>query len=274
MPKTIVVTSASSGIGGATAMALARAGHTVYAGIQDVHGHHAAAPGRLAALAAEAGVALRTIEIDLMFQASVEAAIGRIIAETGRIDVLVHNSAYRLSGPATAFTPEQLARLYELNVLTTQWVNRAVLSPMRREGAGLIVWVSGISAAGTTPPYLAPYFAMANMESVARLYADALGRWGIDCCSVLPRAFSRRATTSEYEEVDAASVANVIAEIVDTPQGQRPSRVYVHPAQPGAAGMPAAHDGPGHRTQVRAVAAPRSNPAISLAAYQRRKRTA
>jgi NAD(P)-dependent dehydrogenase (short-subunit alcohol dehydrogenase family) len=271
MPKTIVVTGASGGIGGATAMALARAGHNVYAGIQDFHGHQAAAPGRLGAIAAAAGIALRTIEIDVLFQASVDEAIGKVISETGRIDVLVHNSGYRLSGPATAFTPEQLARLYELNVLSTRWVNRAVLSPMRRQGAGLIVWVSSISAAGTTPPYLAPYLAMANMESVARLYAEALGGWGIDCCAVLPRAFGRGAA-SEYEVDGASSVANVIAKIVDQPQGERPSRVYVHPAQPGAATIPL--DSPGHRPQRPAGAASRSNPAISLAAYQRRRRTA
>jgi NAD(P)-dependent dehydrogenase (short-subunit alcohol dehydrogenase family) len=273
MPKTIVVTGASGGIGSATAMALARAGHNVYAGIQDVHGHDAAAPVNLDAIAAAAGIALRTIEIDVLFQASVEAAIERVISETGRIDVLVHNSGYRLSGPATAFTPEQLARLYELNVLSTQWVNRAVLSPMRRQGAGLIVWVSSISAAGIAPPYLAPYFAMANMESVARLYSEALGRWGIDCCSVLPRAFGRGAA-AEDELDGASSVANVIAKIVDEPRGRRPSRVYVHPAQPRAATIPASVGSPGHRSQGPAGAAPRSNAAISLAAYQRRKRTA
>jgi NAD(P)-dependent dehydrogenase (short-subunit alcohol dehydrogenase family) len=270
MAKTIVVTGASSGIGGATAVALARAGHTVYAAIQDVH---VAAPERLGARAAAAGTALRILEIDVLSETSVEAAIGQVIAETGKIDVLVHNSGYRLSGPATAFTPEQLARLYELNVLATQWVNRAVLSPMRRRGEGLIVWVSSISAAGTTPPYLAPYFAMANMESVAQLYAAELGKWGIDCCSVLPRAFGRGAT-DESEDEGAASVADVIARVVDAPHGQRASRIYVHPARRAAASALGAGEGRAHRARMRSDAEPRANAPISFAAYQRRKRTA
>src|SRR6266403_2213051 len=71
-------------------------------------------------------------------------------------------------GPLEAFTPEQLAELYDVNVLSTQRVNRAALPQLRKQKQGLVVWVSSSSSAGGTPPYLAPYFAAkAGMDALA-----------------------------------------------------------------------------------------------------------
>ena len=82
-------------------------------------------------------------------------------------------------GPAEAFTPEQFAELYDINVLSTQRVNRAALPHMRKQGKGLLVWVSSSSSAGGTPPYLAPYFAAkAAMDALAVQYAARAGALG------------------------------------------------------------------------------------------------
>ena len=56
--------------------------------------------------------------------------------------MIVHNAGHMVFGPAEAFTPEQFAQLYDVNVLGTQRVNRAVLPHMRRQRQGLLVWVS------------------------------------------------------------------------------------------------------------------------------------
>ena len=94
-------------------------------------------------------------------------------------------------GPAEAFTPEQLAQLYDINVLSTQRVNRAVLPHLRLLGKGLIVWVSSSSARGGTPPYLAPYFAAkAAMDALAVRYAGELARWGIETSIIVPGSFT------------------------------------------------------------------------------------
>ena len=94
-------------------------------------------------------------------------------------------------GPAEAFTPEQLAELYDVNVLSTQRVNRAALPQLRKQGRGLVVWVSSSSAAGGTPPYLAPYFAAkAGMDAMAVIYARELARWGIETSIIVPGAFT------------------------------------------------------------------------------------
>lgn len=155
----IIVTGASSGFGALTARQLALAGHTVYAGMRATTGRNAPQVEAVAAYAAEHGVDLRAIELDVQSDASVEVGIAQIITECGRLDVVIHNAGHMSFGPAEAFTPEQFADLYDINVLSTQRVNRAALPQLRKQGKGLVLWVSSSSARGGTPPYLSPYFA-------------------------------------------------------------------------------------------------------------------
>jgi NAD(P)-dependent dehydrogenase (short-subunit alcohol dehydrogenase family) len=212
---------------------------------------------------------LRTIELDVASQDSANAAIQRIVAENGHLDVVIHNAGHMVFGPAEAFTPEQLAELYDINVLSTQRVNRAAIPQLRQQKYGLVVWVSSSSSAGGTPPYLAPYFAAkAAMDSLAVIYAHELTRWGIETSIIVPGAFTggtnhfahsgRPADTAraaEYEagpyanfgdqvmkgfagivppDADVNEVAKAIVKAVDTPFGKRPFRVHIDPTQDGA----------------------------------------
>ncbi|USB84240.1 SDR family NAD(P)-dependent oxidoreductase, partial [Burkholderia cenocepacia] len=127
MKEVVLVTGASSGFGLLTAQALARAGHTVYASMRESAGRNAPRAAAVAAYAQEHGVDLRSLELDVGDDASVDAAIERVIADHGRLDVVVHNAGHMVFGPAEAFTPEQLAQLYDVNVVSTQRVNRAAL---------------------------------------------------------------------------------------------------------------------------------------------------
>jgi NAD(P)-dependent dehydrogenase (short-subunit alcohol dehydrogenase family) len=267
--QVILITGASSGFGRLTAEALARAGHTVYASMRDLAGRNAGNAAAIAALSRREGVDLRPIELDVQSEPSAEAAVATIIQQAGRIDVLIHNAGHMMFGPAEAFTAEQYAQQYDVNVLGTQRVNRAVLPHMRRRGRGLLLWVSSSSSAGGTPPYLAPYFAAkAAMDSLAVQYARELSRWGIETSIVVPGAFTKgtnhfahsgrpadAARLAEYEagpyagfgetvqqafaaivpdDADVAGVAEAIVQVVDKPFGQRPFRVHYDPAQDGA----------------------------------------
>jgi NAD(P)-dependent dehydrogenase (short-subunit alcohol dehydrogenase family) len=267
--KVILVTGASSGFGRLAAEALARAGHTVYASMRNTESRNKAQVEAIARFSSDNGVDLRTVELDVQSQPSVDHAVQQVITAAGRIDVLVHNAGHMVFGPAEAFTPEQYAELYDVNVLSTQRVNRAVLPHMRRQKQGLLVWVSSSSSAGGTPPYLAPYFAAkAAMDAIAVQYARELSRWGIETSIVVPGAFTSgtnhfshsgkpadalRAT--EYEsgpyagfgeqvqkafaeivpaDADVSLVADAIVNVVNTPFGQRPFRVHIDPTQDGA----------------------------------------
>ena len=269
MKNVIVITGASSGFGALTARALADAGHTVYAGMRETAGRNAPQVKAAADYAREHGVDLRSVELDVSSDASVDQGIASIIAEHGHLDVIVHNAGHMSFGPAEAFTPEQYAELFDVNVLSTQRVNRAALPQLRKQGKGLVVWVSSSSTRGGTPPYLAPYFAAkAAMDSVAVSYASELTRWGIETSIIVPGAFTKgtnhfahsgkpadQARVAEYEQgpyagvseqalkglaslepadADAASVATEIVRVVGLPFGKRPFRTHIDPSQDGA----------------------------------------
>ncbi len=172
-------------------------------------------------------------------------------------------------GPLEAFTPEQLAGLYDVNVVGTQRVNRAALPVLRRQESGLLLWVSSSSTAGGTPPYLGPYFAAkAGMDALAVAYARELTRWGIETSILVPGAFTNGTNhfanagepgdtdrAAEYEagpyrkfgeevkkafagivpdDADAGTVAEAMVAIVGAPRGRRPFRVHVDPTNDGS----------------------------------------
>ncbi|MGC9543844.1 SDR family oxidoreductase [Streptomyces sp. UG1] len=264
MPHVVLVTGASSGFGALTARALADAGHTVHAGIRQTTGRNAPAVADARSYADEHGVDLRTVELDVSSQESVDAAV----AEVGRIDVVVHNAGHMVLGPTEAFTPEQVAEIYDTNVLSTQRVNRAVLPAMRARRDGLLLWVGSSSTYGGTPPYLGPYFgAKAAMDHLAKSYAVELSRFGIDTAIVVPGSFTSgtnhfahamhpqdTATAEAYDtfyaglmddvgkalaalapaDADVRDVADAIVRIVDTPKGERPFRTTIDPADDGS----------------------------------------
>src|SRR3954468_21302542 len=174
-----------------TTRALADAGHRVYAGMRGTTARNAPAVAELAEYARAHGVEARAVEMDVSDQASVDAAVKEILEDAGRLDVVVHNAGHMVLGPAEAFTPEELAEVYDVNVLSTQRVNRAVLPHLRARGDGLLVWVGSSSSRGGTPPYLAPYFAAkAAEDALAVSYAAELARFGIDTTIVVPGAFT------------------------------------------------------------------------------------
>lgn len=265
----ILITGASSGFGRLTAAALAKAGHTVYASMRDIAGRNEQNANEMAEASTRDGMDMRPIELDVQSESSVDAAVFKIVADCGKVDVLIHNAGHMMFGPAETFTPEQFAQQYDVNVLGTQRVNRAVLPHMRTARRGLLVWVSSSSSAGGTPPYLAPYFAAkAAMDSLAVLYARELSQWGIETTIVVPGAFTKGTNhfhhagrpadelrVAEYEagpcgglgrqiqeafaaivpdDADPAGVADRIVGVVGMPFGQRPFRVHYDPAEDGA----------------------------------------
>src|ERR1039457_4281420 len=187
----IVITGASSGFGALTARTLALAGHTVYAGMRETTGRNAPQARAAAAFSAEHHAGVGAIEMDVSSQESVDAAIAQVAARHGRIDVLIHNAGHMVTGPAEAFTPEQLAELYDVNVLSTQRVNRAALPGMRARGAGLVIWVSSSSVKWGTPPDLGQCFpSKAGMDSLAVSCAGGLAGWGVEPSIVVPGSFT------------------------------------------------------------------------------------
>lgn len=264
-----LVTGASSGFGKMIARALAGAGHVAYASMRGTDGKNAGNVEDSRKYGADNSVDLRAIELDVQAEASIDTAVKQIVHEHGRLDVLVHNAGHMVYGPSEAFTPDQFAELYDVNVLGTQRVNRAVLPHMRAQRSGLMVWVSSTSVAGGVPPLLGPYFAAkAGMDALAVCYAKELAPLGIETCIVVPGAFTTgtnhfvnagtpddgavaHAYANAYPEgfadkvqkalaatvpasADPGAVGRAVIDIVAMAPGTRPLRVYIDPASDGA----------------------------------------
>ncbi|KAK5050792.1 hypothetical protein LTR84_003351 [Exophiala bonariae] len=271
--KTIIITGASTGFGALAARLLAQRGHIVYAGVR----HHEEAEIAAARdFAFQNKVALRTVLLDVTDEAAVNAAVEQVLGELEAenkpqtIDVVMHNAGLGSIGPAEAWTPQEMMKYFDINVLGAQRVNRAVLPHMRRAGKGLLIWTSSSSTRGGTPPFLGPYFASkAAMDSLAITYAGELTKWGIETSIVIPGAFTtgtkhfenmgkprdeaevgKQYVEGPYKGVseriidglmaitpkdaDPADVARAMVRLVDTPHGERPLRVHVDPVGDGA----------------------------------------
>lgn len=276
MSKVIIISGASSGFGALSARALADASHIVYAGMRDIGGRNAAQANMANEYAREHHVELRSVELDVSSQSSADQAIATVLKDTGRIDVVIHNAGHMVTGPTEAFTPEEIASVYDTNVLGTQRVNRAALPVLRTQKKGLLLWVGSTSTRGGTPPYLAPYFAAkAAMDALAVSYASEVARFGIESTIVVPGSFTKgtnhfansgrpsdlhviaayeklypnlmeqvsgRLAALAPEDADVADVAKAIVNVVDTAHGKRPFRIHVDPADDGAAVVSAVAD--------------------------------
>ena len=269
MAQIALVTGASSGFGCMIAGELAAAGLTAYASMRGTEGKNADTVKDIVGEAKTKAVDLRTIELDVQDDASVEKAVETIVREHGRIDVLVHNAGHMVWGPLEAFTPEQLAELYDVNVLGTQRLNRAALPHMRAAKSGLLVWVSSTSVMGGIPPMLGPYFAAkAGMDQLAVCYTRELAPFGTETAIVAPGAYTKGTNHFEHAghpgdedradayakawpdgfadqmqkalaatvppDSDPSEIGRAVAAIVQAPAGKRAFRTVIDPADDGA----------------------------------------
>jgi len=247
--RVAVITGASSGFGRLTALTVAGRGHQVVATMRETSGRNAVAAESLLAEAAGRDLSLRTLELDVTSDASVDAAIGDVLDEEGRIDVLVNNAGGAVHGMMETITVEQAEAMFATNVFGVVRMNRAVLPHMRARRTGLLLHVSS-GLGRVVRPYLGMYCASKfALEAAAEAYRYEVAHLGIDCVivepGIFPTDFDAKAAhgadaerASEYgewtrrmgvlrNERDPQEVADVIADLIDMPTGRRPLRTRV-----------------------------------------------
>lgn len=256
----ILVTGAGTGIGKLSAQSLAEAGHVVYASMRDIAGRNAGRAAELRSRAAAKNIQLHPLELDVLSQDSADAAAATIVREQGHLDVVMQNAGHLVVGPTEAFTPEEIVKVFDTNVLGAQRVNRAVLPYLRGQESGLMLWISSTTTKGGFPPFMGPYgAAKAAMDSLAVTLAYEIARFGIETSIVVPGAFTRgtdhfpsagkpadAATAAAYsrydgvmdqigerlsaltpDNADPQAVADEIVRIVGLPAGARPMRSLI-----------------------------------------------
>ena len=139
MSKTALVTGASSGIGEETARTLHKLGYTVYA-----------AARRTDRLEQLTPTGIHALTMDVTDDESMSSGIEKIIAETGRIDVLVNNAGYGSFGAIEDVSIDEARRQFEVNVFGLARLTQLVLPHMRAQRSGTIINISSIGGRFTT----------------------------------------------------------------------------------------------------------------------------
>ncbi len=200
-----VVTGSSSGIGLATSLALSKNGYLTYTTMRNL-----AKRDSLQSVADKQHLPIRVVQLDVTDENSIKKAIQSILSESGRIDLLVNNAGYVLTGAFEDIGIDEIKALYETNVFGVIRVTQAVLPIMRKQRSGRIINIS--SGAGRVgypgdSAYVSSKFAL---EGLSESMAFEVEQFGIKTVLVEP-GFIR---TSIGENIDIAK------------KSQRPNSAY------------------------------------------------
>lgn len=170
MGKVAIVTGGTSGIGRATALALHENGYTVY----EFSRRDRSVEG------------IQHITADITDENAVAAAVAQVMEREGRIDVLVNNAGFGISGAVEFTETAEAQRLFDANFFGMVRMNRFVLPVMRKQGYGRIVNLSSV-AAPVPIPFQAYYSATkAAVNDYTMALANEVAPFGITVCAVQP----------------------------------------------------------------------------------------
>src|SRR5262245_60581377 len=176
-----VVTGANSGIGRAIAVHLAAEGMTVYGTVRTVD-----KATKLNAMAADRDATVKLVELDIADDESVRAGFERVLAEAGRVDVLVNNAGVGGNGAVEEATIESYMEVMNVNLYGALRCLKAVLPGMRARESGTIVNITSVVgrfAALAQAPYVASKWAL---EGASEELAQEVAAFGIRVAIVEP----------------------------------------------------------------------------------------
>ncbi len=181
----VLVTGASRGIGKATCLALARAGHRVFGTMRDP----AKAP-ELSAVASSESLPIVVWSMDVDSDDSVRRGVAAIIAQHGPIDALVNNAGIERRGSIEELALDEFRAVMETNYFGAIRCMQAVLPGMRARGSGCIVNISSVAGRISSSP-LGPYAASKfALEAISEAVAQEVKSLGIRVAVVQPGIIS------------------------------------------------------------------------------------
>ncbi len=166
MEKIAVVTGSSSGIGYETALALARNGYFTYATMRNT-----SKGTKISEIAKKEQLSIEILELDVDKEESIKKAIGKIIQDKKRIDVLVNNAGYGLFGCLEDLTIEDLKKQFETNFFGIIRTIQEVLPTMRKQKSGIIINISSVAGKigfPVSPAYISSKFALEGLSESMR----------------------------------------------------------------------------------------------------------
>lgn len=182
--RVALVTGGSRGLGFAMASALAQAGAHVV-----INGRSTETLAASAARLAAAGGRCSTVAFDVADPQAGRDAVERIVAEHGRIDVLVANAGLVNRAPLGEWTLEAWDAVVDTNLRSALFLAQAVTGPMKSQGSGKLIFttsITGILGRATIHAYVA---SKSGLAGLTRSLAAELGPFGITCNSIAPGYF-------------------------------------------------------------------------------------
>lgn len=230
MPKVVLITGGSSGIGKAIGEYLHEKGFTVYGTSRNPSKYVDAVPFKLLAL-------------DVTKEETIMEAVHSILEQEGRLDVLVNNAGVGITGPIEETPTEEIRNAFETNFYGPLSVIKAVMPAMRKQGHGHILNITSI-AGYMGLPYRGIYSATKGaLELITEAYRMETKQFGIQMTNVAPGDFATNIAQGRYhapviegspyekaygdtlammnEHVDGGSDPNIMAQkvyrIIETP---------------------------------------------------------
>ena len=229
--RVIAITGASSGIGRATALRLARDGAAVA-----ICARRADRLGRVAAEIAAAGGEPLAIAADVTREADMEQFVAGAVDRFGRLDVIVCNAGFGVAGAIDEVDPAQMQELLDVNYTGTYLAARAALRVFRRQGHGHVIVVSSIVGKRGVPymgAYAATKFAQVGLAEClraevagSRIFVSVVYPVSTDTefFDVMTRRTGVEVARAFGPRQDVDTVANAIARAIEHPTPE----VYPH----------------------------------------------
>ncbi len=222
--RTWFITGASRGLGRSFAQAALAAGDRVAATARDT--------SALEQLVSEHGDAVVPIELDVTDHDAAFAAVAQAHERLGRLDVVVNNAGYGLSGAVEEVSEEQARRQIEVNVFGALWVTQAALPILRDQGSGWIVQVSsigGLAAFPLTGIYHASKWALEGFSESLR---QEVASFGIKVLMVEPSGFRTDWAGSSMERAQAIDAYQSVEAIAQRRASQQEENNGAQPGNP------------------------------------------
>jgi NAD(P)-dependent dehydrogenase (short-subunit alcohol dehydrogenase family) len=222
--RTWFITGASRGFGRSFAQAALAAGDRVAATARDT--------SSLEDLVAEHGDAVLPVELDVTDRDAVFASVQSVHDRFGRLDVVVNNAGYGVSGAVEELSEEQARRQFEVNLFGALWVTQAALPILREQGSGWIVQVSsigGLAAFPLTGIYHASKWALEGLSETLRQEVEP---FGIKVLMVEPSGFRTDWAGSSMDRADPIDAYQQIDQIAQRRESQQEENNGSQPGNP------------------------------------------